>query len=178
MVIIIMGVSGCGKTTVGQALAQRLGVPFFDADDYHPAANVAKMGRGEPLTDADREPWLGRLHGMIGKWVGVGREKEGEITAVFACSALKKTYRDQLRGTLNGVVFVHLAGDFDLIWSRMAARQGHFMKANMLQSQFATLEPPTAVEALTISVARPPEDIINQICNYAAVISRSSEKSH
>ena len=171
-----MVVSVFVKTTVGQALAQWLGVPFFDADDYHPAANVAKMGRGEPLTDADREPWLARLHGMIGKWVEAGGG--GKITAVFACSALKKTYRDQLRGTLNGVVFVHLAGDFDLIWSRMAARQGHFMKANMLQSQFATLEPPTAVEALTISVARPPEDIINQICNYAAVISRSSEKSH
>ncbi|MEZ4513962.1 MAG: gluconokinase [Chloroflexota bacterium] len=164
MVIIIMGVSGCGKTTVGRALAQQLGVPFFDADDYHPAANVAKMGRGEPLTDADREPWLARLHGMIGEWVG---EEMEEITAVFACSALKKTYRDQLRGSLDGVVFVYLAGDFDLIWLRLAARQGHFMKANMLQSQFDTLEPPTAVEALTIPITLSPAEIINQILHQA-----------
>ena len=156
-VIILMGVSGCGKTTVGQALAERLGVPFYDADDYHPAENVAKMSQGFPLNDDDRYPWLARLHELITEHVVTGQGM------VLGCSALKQKYRDQLRGEHKNVHFVYLKGSFDLIWQRMQAREGHYMKAGMLQSQFDTLETPSMASALVVSIESSPTEIVNSI---------------
>ncbi|MEZ4645110.1 MAG: gluconokinase [Chloroflexota bacterium] len=153
---VIMGVSGCGKSTIGQALADQLDCPFYDGDDFHPPENVAKMSSGIPLNDADRAPWLARLAELIAThW------QRGE-TAVLACSALKKRYRDQLRVN-SQVQFVHLAGNFDLIWQRMLSRPGHYMKADMLQSQFDTLEPPDAHEAMTISIDQQVAAIVAEI---------------
>jgi len=127
-----MGVSGSGKSTVGAALAGRLHVPFEDADDLHPEANVAKMTRGEPLDDHDRWPWLER----IGEWLAAHADGGG-----IACSALKRKYRDQLRHHCRSVEFLHLEGGRDLIENRQASRPGHFMPASLLTSQFETLEP-------------------------------------
>ena len=135
-VYVVMGVSGSGKTTVGQALARALDCPFYDADDFHPPENVAKMAGGVPLTDADRAPWLARLHKLLADHV------QRKQTAVLACSALKEAYRERLRRGLSGVRFIYLQGDFDLIRERMQARENHYMKAEMLQSQFDALEPP------------------------------------
>jgi gluconokinase len=131
-----MGVAGCGKTTVGLALAGELGCRFYDGDDYQPAENVAKMAGSIPLSDEDRIPWLRRLHSLIQEHLTRGE------TAVLACSALKRQYRDLLRSDLGGVTFVHLHGDFDLFAGRLRARPAHYMKADMLQSQFDTLEAP------------------------------------
>ena len=157
-VFVVMGVSGCGKTTVGEGLAARLGCPFYDGDDFHPAENVAKMASGTPLNDDDRSPWLARLHDLL-----AGHVEKGE-TAVLACSALKKKYRDQLQ--VNGQVqFIHLQGNFDLIWQRMTARQNHYMKAEMLHSQFDTLELPTTNEAFTISIEQAADKIVDTILN-------------
>ncbi len=130
--IVVMGVSGSGKSTVGAALAGRLRVPFEDADDLHPSANVAKMSRGEPLDDSDRFPWLD----LIGMWL-VNHSDGG----VIACSALKRKYRDQLRGHLPEVEFLLLHGSREVIEQRQAARPGHFMPASLMSSQFQTLEP-------------------------------------
>jgi len=130
--IVVMGVSGSGKSTVGAALAQRLRVPFADADDFHPAANIAKMTAGEPLDDDDRYPWLE----AIGNWLA-GHCRDG---GVMSCSALKRKYRDQLRHCPD-VRFLHLTGSPELIARRQASRPGHFMPAALLASQFATLEP-------------------------------------
>ena len=132
-VVVVMGVSGSGKSTVGAALAQRLGVPFEDADDLHPRANIAKMSAGRPLDDEDRRPWLE----IIGEWLAVHSDGGG----VMSCSALKRTYRDQLRWHAPDVVFVHLEGSHAVITDRQASRPGHFMPASLLASQFATLEP-------------------------------------
>jgi gluconokinase len=131
--IVAMGVSGSGKSTVGAALAQRLRVPFADADDFHPAANIAKMTAGEALNDIDRHPWLE----AIGEWLEAHRETGG----VMSCSALKRKYRDQLRHHTSEVEFLHLAGSREVIARRQASRPGHFMPASLLDSQFATLEP-------------------------------------
>ena len=155
-VYVVMGVSGCGKTTVGQALADKLGCPFYDGDDFHPAENVAKMAGGLPLDDDDREPWLARLHDLLSEHL-VKRE-----TAVLACSALKKKYRDQLRVN-DETRFIFLRGSFDLIWERMQARQNHYMKADMLQSQFDTLEPPGADEALIVDIDQDIERVLELI---------------
>lgn len=143
-----MGVSGCGKTTVGQALAERLGYVFYDGDDFHPPENVAKMANGIPLDDTDRTPWLARLHDLLHQHLA---RDEG---VVLACSALKRRYREQLKAGDSRVLFVHLHGDFDLIWERMQSRPQHYMKASMLQSQFDALEPPTLDEAIIISVTK------------------------
>ena len=132
LVLVVMGVSGSGKSTVGAAIAQRLRVPFADADDFHPAANIAKMSAGQALDDSDRQPWLE----AIGEWLA--QHPDG---AVVSCSALKRTYRDQLRHHLNTIEFVHLHGSRDVIARRQASRPGHFMPASLLTSQFATLEP-------------------------------------
>jgi gluconokinase len=153
---VIMGVSGCGKTTVGQALAGQLNCPFYDGDDFHPPENVAKMSRGIPLNDDDRAPWLARLAALIERHL-----VEGE-TAVLACSALKKQYRDQLRVS-DRVRFIYLEGSFDLIWERMQARPNHYMKADMLHSQFEALEPLAAAEAVTIPIAQNVDTIVTQI---------------
>ena len=131
--IVVMGVSGSGKSTVGAALAQRLRVPFADADDFHPQANIAKMSAGEALNDEDRYPWLD----AIGEWLD-GRCTDG---GVMSCSALKRKYRDQLRRGCSDVLFLHLTGTPDVIGKRQASRPGHFMPASLLASQFETLEP-------------------------------------
>src|SRR5690349_9174679 len=131
--IVVMGVSGSGKSTVGAALAQRLRVPFADADDFHPPANIAKMTAGEPLDDGDRYPWLE----AIGQWLA-GHCADG---GVMSCSALKRKYRDQLRRHCTDVEFLHLAGTPEVISKRQASRPGHFMPASLLASQFSTLEP-------------------------------------
>ncbi len=131
--VVVMGVSGSGKSTAGAALAQRLRVRFADADDLHPAANIAKMAAGEALTDEDRGPWLD----AIGRWLDEHRERGG----VVACSALKRDYRDRLRTHVPDLEMVHLAGDREVIARRQASRPGHFMPASLLDSQFATLEP-------------------------------------
>ncbi|MGW0037444.1 gluconokinase [Gordonia sp. NPDC003376] len=129
--VVVMGVSGSGKSTVGAALAQRLRVPFADADDFHSPANIAKMSAGEPLTDADRAPWLDD----IGTWLA-GHPAGG----VMSCSALRHVYRDRLRAACPDVVFVHLTGTLEVISARQATRPGHFMPTSLLASQFDTLE--------------------------------------
>ncbi len=131
--IVVMGVSGSGKSTVGAALAQRLRVPFADADDFHPPANIAKMTAGIPLDDDDRYPWLD----AIGRWLAQRRDSGG----VMSCSALKRKYRDQIRSHCASTEFVHLAGSPEVIAARQASRPGHFMPASLMASQFATLEP-------------------------------------
>jgi len=130
--IVVMGVSGSGKSTVGSALAQRLRVPFLDADTLHPPANIAKMAAGEPLNDDDRHPWLEK----VGEWLADRRDG-----GVVACSALKRKYRDQLRAHCPRVEFLYLRGSTELIGRRLAARSGHFMPPALLQSQFNALEP-------------------------------------
>ena len=159
-VFVIMGVSGSGKTTVGLALARKLGVSFYDGDDFHPPENVAKMANGIPLTDEDRYPWLARLHDLIADFLARGE------TAVIACSALKKKYRDQLRAGNEGVYIIYLKGSLNLIWERMAARQAHFMKPDMLQSQFETLDPPSPHNTLIIIVENSVETIVNHIMEH------------
>ncbi|MBH5295247.1 gluconokinase [Corynebacterium ulcerans] len=132
MRIIVMGVSGSGKTTVGTLLAQKLGVPYFDGDDLHPQENIDKMAQGIPLNDADRWPWLAQ----VGGWLA--HQPEG---GVIGCSALKRSYRDLLREHCPTAVFVHVHGSREVLLARMNHRQGHFMPASLLDSQFATLEP-------------------------------------
>ncbi|MEV7616796.1 gluconokinase [Streptomyces sp. NPDC089799] len=154
-VLVVMGVSGCGKTTVGRLLAAALGLPYAEGDAFHPAANVAKMAAGVPLDDADRAPWLD----AVGAWAGA-RGRPGEGGGVVSASALKRVYRDRLRAAAPGAVFVHLAGDRELIGHRLAARTGHFMPASLLDSQFAALEPLEAGErGVTVEVTGTPEEI-------------------
>ncbi|MFE0253551.1 gluconokinase [Streptomyces sp. NPDC059010] len=151
-VVVVMGVAGTGKTTIGPLLAARLGVPYAEGDDFHPQANIAKMSAGTPLDDADRWPWLD----AIGAWAD-GRAGLG---GVVSCSALKRSYRDRLRATAPGVVFVHLTGDRALVEDRMSHRQGHFMPTALLDSQFATLQPLQPDEAgVAVDVAGGPEEI-------------------
>ncbi len=150
-----MGVAGSGKTTVGQELAASLGWNFGDADDFHPPANVAKMSAGIPLNDDDRAPWLKAIRAHIEALLSAGR------SGVVTCSALKQRYRAVLTDGLPEVRLVHLTGDFDLILSRMNARRDHFMKPEMLRSQFEALEPPA--HALTVDIARPPEIVAAEI---------------
>jgi gluconokinase len=155
MVIVLMGVSGSGKTTVGVPLAQALGGEFVEGDDYHPPANVAKMRQGIPLDDADRRPWLEALSAEIGRWLAAGR------TVVLACSALKRSYRTILRGGRAGVRFVHLKGNTSLIRARLAERRGHYMPASLLDSQLATLEEPQ--DAIVVTIDRPLAEIVARI---------------
>ncbi len=160
--IVVMGVSGSGKSTVGAALAQRLRVPFVDADTLHPPANIAKMTAGEPLGDDDRYPWLEN----VGEWLA-GHRGGG----VVSCSALKRKYRDQLRAHCPRVEFLHLAGSPELISGRLAARTGHFMPATLLRSQFETLEPLSADEpGITVDVGHDADAIIDTF--LAGAVSR------
>lgn len=146
--LVVMGVSGSGKTTLGRALAARLGWAFFDADDFHPPGNVAKMRAGVPLTDADRAPWLARLHALLAERLAAGEP------LVLACSALKASYRAALAEGLTGRLrFVYLSGEPGLIARRLRARRGHYMPAALLESQFAALEPPQ--DALVVDAAAP-----------------------
>lgn len=153
--VIVMGVAGSGKTTVGERLAARLGWHFYDADAFHPAENVAKMANGTPLTDEDRAPWLAALHALIAASL-----KEGQ-PGVLACSALKESYRQQLLEGSEGVLLVYLRGSYELIWSRLSQRTGHFMKPQMLRSQFEALEEPA--NALTLDVSLAVDEIVETI---------------
>jgi gluconokinase len=153
--VVVMGVSGSGKTTVGAALAQRLRVPFADADDFHPPANVAKMSAGVPLTDGDRAPWLA----TIAAWLA-DHARTGGVTS---CSALRRAYRDVLTAAAPEAYFVHLHGDREVIAARVAGRPGHFMPAALVESQFATLEPLGADErGAVLEVDQPVDDLVTQ----------------
>ncbi|HEX5611156.1 MAG TPA: gluconokinase [Burkholderiales bacterium] len=152
MIVVLMGVSGAGKTTLGNALATSRGCDFLDADDWHPPANVAKMAAGEPLSDDDRSPWLDRLNAELR-----AREARGQDT-VLACSALKEKYREQLTRGLARVELVFLHGSAELIRERLATRQHHYMPATLLESQFRALEPPQ--HAIHVDVALSPEQCV------------------
>jgi gluconokinase len=152
--IVLMGVAGCGKSSVGEALAPRLASRYIDGDDLHSPENVAKMRAGVPLTDADRWPWLGRI----------GEVLQTDNT-IIGCSALRRIYRDRIRDIAGAPVrFIHLGGSREVIAARMAARTGHYMPTTLLDSQFATLEPPAAEEnALTVDIDQPLDAIVMEI---------------
>ncbi len=157
-IVLVTGVSGSGKTTVGAMLAGRLGWTYAEADAFHPPANIEKMAAGYPLTDEDRRPWLAALGQWIDEQIAAG--KPGVVT----CSALKRRYRDQLGASRPEVLLVYLKGSRDLIANRLAARQGHFFTAAMLDSQIADLEEPTPDEgALVVSIGGSPEEIVEEI---------------
>jgi gluconokinase len=151
--IIVMGVAGCGKTTVGTLLARRLGVPYLEADGFHPPANVAKMRAGSPLTDDDRQPWLAAIARQVTASAGP--------KPVVSCSALKRRYRDQLRQADPRAWFLHLAISEAAASQRVAARPGHFMPQSLVPSQLADLEPLQAEAGLTVDATQPPEDIVS-----------------
>lgn len=150
-----MGVAGSGKTTIGQRLAHDLGWPYHEADDFHSAANKDKMGRGIPLDDTDRAPWLAAIRTAMEAGLAAGRP------AVFTCSALKEKYRRILLDGLDGAALVHLSGDPALLLARIQGRAGHYMKPDMLASQLATLEAPA--DALTLDIARSPAELVAEI---------------
>lgn len=160
--IVIMGVSGSGKTSVGSRLAHALGWHFFDGDDFHPEENVQKMAQGTPLNDEDRLPWLESLQKLIHDQNTNGK------SIVLACSALKESYREILRRDNPDVLFVHLVGDFQLIAARMRQREDHYMQVTMLESQFATLEKPA--DALEVSVEKSVAEIVEEILQSQGLI--------
>lgn len=165
--VVVMGVSGSGKSTVGAALAQRMRVPFADADDFHPAANIAKMSAGHALDDDDRYPWLE----SIGEWLA-----EHHDGGVMGCSALKHKYRDQLRRHCADVVFLYLSGSAEVIRRRQASRPGHFMPAALLDSQFATLEPLGPDEAgIAIDVDQSIDAIVDEYVARSATATTEQE---
>lgn len=162
-VVVVMGVAGTGKTTIGPLLAARLGVPYAEGDDFHPPANIAKMSAGTPLDDGDRRPWLDSIGGWAHGRAGLG--------GVVSSSALKRSYRDRLRAAAPDVVFVHLSGDRALIENRMSHREGHFMPTALLDSQFATLQPLEADEAgVAVSVDGTPEEIAERAVRALAAL--------
>jgi gluconokinase len=161
--ILVFGVSGAGKTTVGRMLAERLGWPFLDADDLQPRANVEKMRAGIPLDDADRWPWLD----AVGQWIDA-RAGEGRASVV-GCSALKRAYRDRLRAGRPQLEMVYLTGSQALIGDRLARRKGHYWPASLLPTQFAVLEPPASDEhAITVDIGPPPEVLVEAIARRLA----------
>lgn len=155
MIVIVWGVSGCGKSTIGAMLAQAMGCGFYDADDYHPAANIEKMTAGIPLDDDDRWPWLKVLADKLTELSSASQ------SAVLACSALKERYRDALTVDADAVRFVQLAGDFELIAERLSSRQHEFMNNSLLRSQFDALEP--SATSLVVSIDAAPEEICQRI---------------
>jgi len=161
-IIVVMGVSGSGKSTIAEGVANKLNVDFVDGDDLHPKENVAKMASGTPLNDEDRKPWLQQINKLMVEYKNQGKG------IVVVCSALKQDYRDQLRGfestRIEGLTFIYLSGSYELISSRMKARQGHFMKAGMLKGQFDTLEEPNSTEkdVVTVNINQSMEGIIAQ----------------
>ncbi|QRP60328.1 gluconokinase [Corynebacterium minutissimum] len=156
--VVVMGVSSCGKSTVGELLAQRTGLPFRDGDDMHPAANIEKMASGQALNDLDRQPWLE----SIGRFLA-----EHENGAIVGCSALKHSYREIIRAAAPDTVFVHLHGSYELLKERMSHRVGHFMPVSLLDSQFETLEDLRPEEAgLVLDVSAAPEDLAAAAAEY------------
>lgn len=153
-VVIVMGVAGCGKSTIGAMLAARNGGSFYDADDFHPPANIANMAAGQPLDDHDRAPWLERLRREVIDAVPAAG------LAVLACSALKKIYREQLGVGTPGVALVYLKGNAATLTSRLAARPNHYMKAGMLESQLAILEEPSSTEGISVGIESSREEIV------------------
>ncbi len=169
MMVIVMGVCGCGKTTVGRALARELGCEFLDADDFHPPANVSKMANGTALTDDDRWPWLDAIVAAMHEHAGHGRG------AVIACSALKEAYRERLRrggSALDEVRIVYLKGEAEAIAPRLASRSGHFMPAALLASQFAALEEPR--DAIVVDIRQPADEQVRQIVGALQSTSTSA----
>jgi gluconokinase len=160
-ILIFMGVAGCGKTTVATLFAKKTGATFYEGDDFHPPENIEKMRSSIPLTDSDRQKWLQTLRGVI-----VRSLDEGKLTAI-TCSALKATYRDLLKDGEPRVQFVYRTGPRAVIEAWMKARKGHFMPATLLDSQFATLEPPS--DALTFSCEQSPEEIVTELINIISL---------
>ncbi len=158
--VVVMGVCGTGKSTVGRELAARLKTPYADADDYHPEANVAKMRRSIALTDTDREPWLERLRHLLEQHLADGSG------LVLACSALRECYRESLQPTNGPLRFIFLQGDRELLRERVAARHDHYMPPSLVDSQLATLEVPSPKEALWCNVADSPAEIVDQSFKY------------
>lgn len=150
-----MGVAGSGKSTIGRLLADRLHWDYFEADDFHPPANVAKMSRAEPLDDQDRAPWLAAIRARMEQCIAAGRP------AIFTCSALKEAYRRILTDGLDGIAIVYLQGDPATITARISERKGHFMKAALVRSQFEALEPPS--NAFTLDIRQNPEQLAEAI---------------
>jgi len=158
-IAVVMGVSGSGKTTVGQELAARLGIPYADADGFHPPANIAKMSAGVPLDDTDRAPWLRAIAGWLADHRATG--------AVVSCSALKRRYRDVLRAPVGHLPFLHLDGDPAVVAQRVAGRPGHFMPASLVASQFADLEPlGPDEEGMVADLAAPVDDVVASFTAY------------
>ena len=147
MIVLVMGVSGSGKTTIGEALAREMGWTYLDADEFHPQANIEKMAAGIPLQDADRWPWLEKMNARL-----LEMERQ-EHSVVLGCSALKQAYRDRLARNIKNLKTVYLKGDFDLIHQRVTGRKHRYMPASLLQSQFDTLEPPK--DAIEVDIAAP-----------------------
>jgi gluconokinase len=162
MIVVLMGVSGSGKTTIGSLLAEREGAVFADADDYHPPANKQKMASGQPLNDDDRQPWLETLNQLLRSWYDGGR------SGVLACSALKEKYRTTLSAGMpqGSVAFIWLDGSRELIAGRLAARRHEYMNPKLLESQLATLEPPA--DALRVVNDRPPDEVVKEILQHIA----------
>ncbi|MGB5665697.1 MAG: gluconokinase [Maribacter sp.] len=157
LIYIIMGVSGCGKSTIGELLASKLRIPFFDGDDFHPETNITKMAKGIPLNDKDRKDWLQSLNELASEHKDKG--------AVIACSALKEAYRTQLRKDIGDkMAFVYLSGSFDDILTRLKKRKNHYMPVDLLKSQFDILEVPK--DAISVSILLPPEEMVSKIINY------------
>lgn len=158
---VVMGVAGVGKTTVGEGVAQRLGWRFLEGDSLHGEANIAKMSAGIALTDEDRWPWLDRIADVVEEW-----RRDG-TPGIVTCSALKQSYRDRIRAGHDDVLFAHLDGPKELIAERMGLRTGHFMPTHLLDSQFATLEPPAGEPGVvTVDVALPVETLVDAIADY------------
>ncbi|TWI54306.1 gluconokinase [Pseudomonas duriflava] len=157
MIFLIMGVSGSGKTTIGEGLAKRLGCPFSDADEFHSNANKQKMAQGIALTDEDRWPWLDEIRAAMQK------AYDQKQNHVFACSALKKAYRERLQTATSNTVLVFLNGPVDVLAERIGNRRGHFFDPRLLHSQIETLEPPTHEEALLMDIRQSPTEIIESI---------------
>jgi gluconokinase len=154
---LVMGVAGSGKSTIACLLAGKLGWSFFDADDFHPPENIAKMKAGIPLSDSDRQPWLERLSRLLRSEIAAGRHP------VLACSALRQVYRDTLLAKTPGIRIVYLRGDKELIASRLRNRSDHFMPTGLLESQLATLEEPSGQDVTIINMALSPEEIVAAI---------------